>query len=48
LLWPELKYSTWNFGSMSDDIEFVSTPYCPMFQCMKLENHSNLLVSTIE
>jgi hypothetical protein len=30
------------------DIEFISTPYCPIFQCMKMENHSNLSTSVVE
>jgi hypothetical protein len=30
------------------DIEFIGTPYCPMFQRMKIENHSNLPASAIE
>jgi hypothetical protein len=47
LLWHELELSTQHFGSMPD-IEFISTPYCPMFQYMKMENHSNLPASTIE
>jgi hypothetical protein len=34
-------------GSMPD-IEFISIIYCPMFQCMKMENHSNLPTSSIE
>jgi hypothetical protein len=48
LLWLQRERSTWHFGSMPDDIESVSTPYCPMFQCMKIENHSNLHASAIE
>jgi hypothetical protein len=30
------------------DIEFISTLYCPMFQCMKMDNHSNLPTSDVE
>jgi hypothetical protein len=41
LLWLELERSTQHFGSMSD-IESISTLYYPMFQCMKMDNHSNL------
>jgi hypothetical protein len=47
LVWLELERSTWQFGSVSD-IEFVSTLYCPMFQCMKMDNHSNLPASDVE
>jgi hypothetical protein len=47
LLWWELEHSSQHFRSMPD-IEFISTPYCPMFQCMKMENHSNLPASTVE
>jgi hypothetical protein len=46
-IWPELERSTQYFGSMSD-IEFVSTLYYPMFQCMKMDNHSNLPASAVE
>jgi hypothetical protein len=48
LLWLELERSTRHFGSMPDNIEFVSTLYCPKFQCMKMENHSNLPASAVE
>jgi hypothetical protein len=47
LLWPEFECSTWHFGSMPD-IEFVSTLYYPIFQCIKMENHSNLPASVVE
>jgi hypothetical protein len=47
LLWWEHEHSTQHFGSMPD-IEFISTPYYPMFQCMKMENHSNLPASAVE
>jgi hypothetical protein len=47
LLRRELERSTQHFGSMPD-IEFISTLYCPMFQCMKIENHSNLPASIVE
>jgi hypothetical protein len=47
LLLRELERSTQHFGNMPD-IEFISTPYCPMFQCIKMENHSNLLASAVE
>jgi hypothetical protein len=47
LLWRELECSTQHFGSMPN-IEFRSTPYCLMFQCMKMHNHSNLPASAIE
>jgi hypothetical protein len=30
------------------DIEFVSTLYCHMFPCMKMDNHSNLPASAVE
>jgi hypothetical protein len=30
------------------DIEFIGTPYCPMFQCIKMENHLNLPASAVE
>jgi hypothetical protein len=30
------------------DIEFISILYCPMFQCIKMENHSNLHASVVE
>jgi hypothetical protein len=30
------------------EIEFISTLYCPMFQCLKMENHSNLPASVVE
>jgi hypothetical protein len=47
LLWRELERSTQHFGSMPD-IEFISTLYSLMFQCMKMENHSNLPASAVE
>jgi hypothetical protein len=47
LLWREVERLTHNFESMSD-IKFISTLYCPMFQCMKIENHSNLPASAVE
>jgi hypothetical protein len=43
----EHERSTRHFRSMPD-IEFVGTPYCPMFQCMKMDNHSNLPTSAVE
>jgi hypothetical protein len=30
------------------DIEFISIVYCPMFQYMKMDNHSNLPASAVE
>jgi hypothetical protein len=47
LVWPELERSTRHFGSMPD-IEFISTLYCPMFQCMTMDNHSNFSTSAVE
>jgi hypothetical protein len=48
LLWPELEHSIRHFGSMPDDIEFISTLYCPMFQCIKMKKHSNLPAFALE
>jgi hypothetical protein len=48
LLWPELEHSTLHFGSMPDDIEFIRNPYCAVFECLKMENHSNLPAFAVE